>query len=184
MNTANKLTVLRMVLVPVFVIILIIWPEKNNVLALIIFVIASLTDFLDGYVARRFNQTTDFGKFLDPLADKLLVMAAILTFVGWGQMPAWCAMVIIAREFAVSGLRMVAASGGLVIAAAWSGKIKTAVSIIAVCIMLLGSLHEIVLFGNITLNTVCIIVMLIVTVWSGAEYFVKNRHVLAGKGRR
>ena len=181
MNTANKLTVLRVILVPVFVLIMLIWPAKNNIVALIIFIIASLTDYLDGYVARHYNQTTDFGKFLDPLADKLLVMAALLIFVGWGQMPSWCAMIIIAREFAVSGLRMVAASSGLVIAAAWSGKIKTASSLVAICIMLLGSLHGIVLFGSFTLNTLCIIVMLVTTIWSGAEYFIKNKHVLKGK---
>jgi len=177
MNTANKLTVLRMILVPVFVLILLIPARLTmgvRVAALIVFIVASLTDFLDGYIARHYNQVTDFGKFLDPLADKLLIMAALLVFVGWGQMPSWCAMVIIAREFAVSGLRMVAASGGLVIAAAWSGKIKTASSIVAICIMLLTAAEPV--------NTICIAVMVVTTLWSGAEYFIKNRHVLQGKG--
>ena len=183
MNTANKLTVLRMILVPVFVLILLL-PERITqgvrIAALIVFIVASLTDFLDGYIARHYNQVTDLGKFLDPLADKLLVMAALLVFVGWGQMPSWCAMVILAREFAVTGLRLVAASGGLVIAAAWSGKIKTASSIVAICIML-TALHKIRLIGGFTLNDLCIIVMVVTTVWSGTEYFIKNRRVLAGK---
>ena len=177
MNTANKLTILRVILVPVFVLILLL-PERLTLgvrlAALVVFIAACVTDFLDGYIARHYDQVTDFGKFLDPLADKLLVMAALLVFVGWGQMPSWCAMIIIAREFAVSGLRMVAASGGLVIAAAWSGKIKTASTMAAICIMLLTP--------DKIVNIICIAVMLITTVWSGAEYFIKNRHVLKGKG--
>ena len=180
MNTANKLTILRVVLVPVFVLILLLFPAENNIAALIIFIAASLTDFLDGYIARHYNQVTDFGKFLDPLADKLLVTSALLVFTGWGQMPSWCVLVIIAREFAVSGLRMVAASGGLVIAAAWSGKIKTASSLVAICIML-TSLKNVMIAGVLSLNTLCIIVMVAATVISGAEYFVKNAKVLAVK---
>jgi len=142
--------------------------------ALGIFILASITDFVDGYIARRYNQVSDFGKFMDPLADKLLVTAAILLFVQWGQMPSWAAAIIIAREFAVTGLRLVAASKGVVIAAAWSGKIKTAASIVAICVMLLP-MHDFSMRpGFFTLNDIGVIVMLVTTVWSGAEYFIKN----------
>ena len=180
MNTANKLTLFRVVLIAFFVAVLLLFPSENNIAALIIFIVASLTDFLDGYVARHYNQVTDFGKFADALADKLLVTSALLVFVEWGQMPSWVVLVIIAREFAVSGLRMVAASGGLVIAAAWSGKIKTAASLVAICVML-TSLSKIVLVGSITVNTVCVAVMLVTTVLSGVEYFIKNGKVLSVK---
>lgn len=177
MNTANRLTILRMILVPLFVIILLIFHSENNIAALAIFIAASLTDFFDGYIARHYNQVTDLGKFLDPLADKLLVTSAILVFVEWGLMPSWAAIIIIAREFAVTGLRLVAASDGLVIAAAWSGKIKTASSIVAICVMMtsLGGIS----FAGITVNSVCVAVMVVTTVWSGAEYFIKNGRVLA-----
>lgn len=98
----------------------------QNVAALIVFIVASATDFVDGYIARHYNQVSDFGKFLDPLADKLLVISAMLIFIQWGRMPAWVVMLVLTREFAVSGLRMIAAANGNVIAAGWSGKVKTA----------------------------------------------------------
>lgn len=178
MTTANKITILRMFLVPVFIVIAMMEFTGARYVALAIFIIASVTDFIDGYIARHYNQITDFGKFMDPLADKLLVTAAILLFVEWGQMPAWAAMVIIAREFAVTGLRLVAASNGTVIAAAWSGKIKTASSILAICIMLLP-MHDFAMFQDFfTLNDICIVVMVFTTVWSGVEYFIKNGKVL------
>ena len=180
MNTANKLTVLRMILVPVFIATLLLFRSENNIAALIIFAAASLTDFFDGYIARHYNQVTDLGKFLDPLADKLLVTSAILVFVEWGLMPSWTAIIIIAREFAVTGLRLVAASGGLVISAAWSGKIKTASSIVAICVMM-TSLGGILLWSGITVNFVCVAVMVLTTVWSGAEYFIKNGGVLSSR---
>ena len=108
MTTASKITLARVAMIPVFMIVLLL---GHNWAALIIFAIASLTDFVDGYIARHYNQVSDFGKFLDPLADKLLVTAAMLIFVQWGRMPAWAVMIVLAREFAVSGLRMVAATG-------------------------------------------------------------------------
>ncbi|MGN1004413.1 MAG: CDP-diacylglycerol--glycerol-3-phosphate 3-phosphatidyltransferase, partial [Oscillospiraceae bacterium] len=126
MNTANKLTMLRVIMIPVFLLALYLDFPFNKIVALVIFILASITDFIDGYIARHFNQITDFGKFMDPLADKLLVTSAMLWFVEVGQMAAWVLLIVIAREFAVSGLRMVAAPKGVVIAAAWSGKIKTA----------------------------------------------------------
>jgi CDP-diacylglycerol--glycerol-3-phosphate 3-phosphatidyltransferase len=140
--------------------------------ALGLFILASVTDLVDGYVARHYNQITDFGKFMDPLADKLLVTSAMLWFVEVGQMPAWALLIVIAREFAVSGLRMVAAPKGLVIAAAWSGKIKTASTMVCICLMLLPI--------PAVLNLICVAVILVTTIWSGAEYFVKNRKVFDG----
>lgn len=122
MNTANKLTLLRVVMIPVFMAALYVEFPFHMIVALTVFILASVTDFIDGYIARNFNQITDFGKFMDPLADKLLVTSAMLWFVEVGQMSAWVLLIVIAREFAVSGLRMVAAPKGVVIAAGWSGK--------------------------------------------------------------
>lgn len=172
MNTANKLTMLRVIMIPVFLLALYLEFPFNKVVALIIFILASITDFIDGYIARNFNQITDFGKFMDPLADKLLVTSAMLWFVEVGQMAAWALLIVIAREFAVSGLRMVAAPKGIVIAAAWSGKIKTASTMVCICLMLLP-IPEV-------LNTICVLVILITTVWSGIEYFIKNKAVFSG----
>ncbi len=173
MTTANKLTIFRVVLIPVFLILLYVQFSGHVYVALGIFVVACLTDFLDGYIARHYDQITDFGKFMDPLVDKLLVICAMLWFVDMGQMPAWILLVVIAREFAVSGLRMVAAPKGYVIAAAWSGKIKTASSMICICLMLLPIPSW--------LNTVCFIVILVTTVWSGAEYFIRNWRMFIGE---
>ena len=170
MNTANKLTILRVFMIPVFLLVLYLDVPNANYWALAIFVIASLTDTLDGYIARHYNQTTDFGKFMDPLADKCLVTAAMLWFVEIGQMPAWALLVVIIREFGVSGLRMVAADKGRVIAAGWSGKVKTASTMVCICVMLLGIPPW--------LNTVCVAVIVATTLYSGVEYFVKNRDVL------
>ena len=172
MNTANKLTLLRVIMIPVFMIALYWEFPFHKIVALFLFILASVTDFIDGYVARHFDQTTDFGKFMDPLADKLLVISAMLWFVEAGQMAAWVVLIVLAREFAVSGLRMVAAPKGVVIAAAWSGKIKTASTMVCICIMLVP-IPEI-------LNTLCVAVILITTVVSGVEYFIKNKSVFSG----
>ncbi|MGN0968283.1 MAG: CDP-diacylglycerol--glycerol-3-phosphate 3-phosphatidyltransferase [Oscillospiraceae bacterium] len=172
MNTANKLTLLRVLMIPVFLLALYLNFPFNKIVALVIFVLASITDFIDGYIARNFNQVTDFGKFMDPLADKFLVTSAMLWFVEVGQMAAWVLLIVIAREFAVSGLRMVAAPKGVVIAAAWSGKIKTASTMVCICLMLLP-IPEV-------LNTICVLVILVTTVVSGVEYFIKNRSVFSG----
>ncbi len=136
-----------------------------------IFVIASLTDTLDGYIARHYNQTTDFGKFMDPLADKCLVTAAMLWFVEIGQMPGWALLVVIIREFGVSGLRMVAADKGRVIAAGWSGKVKTASTMVCIVLMLLPIAPWV--------NNICVAVIVLATIYSGVEYFMKNLDVLA-----
>lgn len=179
MNTANKLTMLRVVMIPLFLAALCLDFSFHNIVALTIFILASVTDCIDGYVARHYDQITDFGKFMDPLADKLLVISAMLWFVEVGQMPAWALLLVIAREFAVSGLRMLAADRGVVIAAAWSGKIKTASTMVCICIMLLPQLAQLHL-GRVSLNAVCVAVIVVTTLWSGAEYFIKNRSIFSG----
>ena len=173
MTTANKLTILRVVLIPVFLILMLAEFPGHLWLALAVFILASLTDWLDGHIARKYGQVTSFGKFMDPLADKLLVTAALLVFVQWGQIPGWAAFVILAREFGVTGLRLVAASDGTVIAAGMSGKVKTFSTLVCMCLMM-TPLHSLVLIPPaFTLDTLCVIVMLVTTVWSGAEYFLK-----------
>ena len=174
MNLPNRLTLLRIILIPVFMGVLY-WgraagSETAPYLALAIFVIASLTDLLDGKIARARNLVTDFGKFADPLADKMLV-TAMLWFVENGQMPAWVLLIVICREFAVSGLRMIAADKGRVIAAGWSGKVKTASTMGCIVLMFLPI--------PAVLNTVCVGVIAVTTLYSGVEYFAKNKDVIA-----
>ena len=167
MTTASKITLARVALIPVFMALLLL---GYNWIALIVFAVASLTDFVDGYIARHYNQVSDFGKFLDPLADKLLVTAAMLVFVQWNLMPAWAVMIVLAREFAVSGLRMVAATGGKVLAAGWSGKIKTFATMVGLCLMMA--------FPVGWLATTVTIVIVVTTLYSGVEYFVQNWNVI------
>ncbi len=171
-TTATKLTLLRIVLIPVFLLVLYLGFPGANWVALAIFILASLTDTLDGYVARKYNQVSNVGKFLDPLADKVLVAAAMCWFVGNGQMWAWVLAAVLLREFAVSGLRLVAVEQGKVIAAAWSGKVKTASTMVCLCVMLV--------FNVPWLNVLCQIVILATTLYSGVEYFMKNRSVFGG----
>ena len=171
MNTANKLTILRVLMIPAFLLVLYLGVPGANYWALAIFVIASLTDTLDGYIARHYNQTTDFGKFMDPLADKCLVTAAMLWFVEIGQMPGWALLVVIIREFGVSGLRMVAADKGRVIAAGWSWKVKTASTMVCIVLMLLPI--------SPWINSICGAVIVLTTIYSGVEYFMKNLDVLS-----
>ena len=138
MNLANKLTMLRIFLVPIFLIFIAMKGiPYGTIIATLIFIIASLTDQLDGYIARSRNQITTFGKFMDPLADKLLVTSALISLVELGLIPSYAAIIIIAREFAVSGLRTIAASEGKIIAASWWGKIKTVIQIIAIVLLLI-----------------------------------------------
>lgn len=179
MNLPNKLSILRVLMVPVFMAVLLIWPGEAWAMwvGLAIFIIASLTDYADGVIARKYNLVTDFGKFIDPLADKILVVAALLVFVQWGTMPSWAAMVVITREFAVSGLRMIAASNGTVMAAAMSGKIKTASSMVCICAML-TPIGGVSIVGGFTVNWLCTIVIVLTTVISGVEYFAKNIEIL------
>ena len=181
MNLPNKLTMLRIVLAPVFLAVLYWGFPGADYAALAIFIIASLTDLLDGKIARKYGLVTDFGKFADPLADKILVVSAMLWFVEQGRMPAWMLAVVITREFAVSGLRMIAVDNGRVIAAGWSGKIKTASTMICLCIML--AMGELIYFSEEfchSMDVLCITVMVTTTLYSGLEYFIKNRDVLSG----
>lgn len=172
-NLPNKLTILRMILVPVFMALLLC---VNNYAALAVFIIASVTDFLDGRIARKYNLVSTFGKFADPLADKLLVISAMVIFVEWGQMPSWIAMIVIARELAITSLRIIAAANGILMAAGWSGKIKTACTMVGLCIMM-TPLKDVTVF-SISLNTIIVAIILITTVVSGTEYFIKNGKVL------
>ena len=167
MNTANKLTMIRVVLIPVFIVLLYL---GYTIPALAVFIVASVTDFVDGYVARKYHLVTDFGKFMDPLADKLLVMSAMAWFVEVGWMPGWAFFIVLAREFAVTGLRLVAVEQGLVIAAGKSGKVKTASTMVGIILMLAVP-------GDL-LNLICVAVIVITTVYSGIEYFIQNKQVI------
>ena len=171
MNLPNKLTLLRIILIPVFMVVLYWGFPGATWVALAIFIIASLTDMLDGKIARKYNLVTDFGKFADPLADKMLVTAAMLWFVEIGQMPGWALLVVIIREFSVSGLRMVAADKGRVIAAGWSGKVKTASTMVCIVLMFLPI--------AVWINHICVAVIVLTTIYSGVEYFMKNLDILS-----
>lgn len=174
MTLASKITMVRVAFIPMFMVFMDLSGGQSNVwmwLALAVFIIASLTDYVDGQIARRRNQVSDFGKFLDPLADKLLVISAMVMFCQWGMMPAWSLMLVLAREFAVTGLRLIAVGKGKVIAAGWSGKIKTAATMIGLCVWMV--------FPHITwLSWTIIAVIVLTTVYSGIEYFVRNWNCL------
>ena len=185
MNLPNKLTLLRIILIPFFMGVLYWGFPGADYVALLIFIIASLTDLLDGQIARKYNQVTDFGKFMDPLADKCLVVAAMLWFVeghGMLQMPAWALLIVIVREFAVSGLRMQAAASGKVIAAGQSGKIKTASTMVCICLMLIlpefAAISFFANWGGLVFD-VCVWIIVATTVYSGAEYLIVNRKVFS-----
>ena len=176
MNLPNKLTILRMIMVPFFVLFMLvpIGGPANKWIALAIFVVASLTDTLDGYIARRDHLITDFGKFMDPLADKLLVCSALICFVELGDLPAWMVIVIIAREFIISGFRLVASDNGIVIAASKTGKLKTISQMVMVVLVIadLGGIFDV-------LKQIFIWLALILTVVSLIEKKKKNKNVLS-----
>ena len=193
MNLANKLTLIRIFLVPVFLLFI---ATKDipygSFIATFIFILASLTDKLDGYVARSRNQITNFGKFMDPLADKLLVTAALISLVELQVVPGWAAVVIIAREFAVSGLRSIAAAQGRVIAASWWGKIKTVIQIVAIILLLLKvNIHDAKLLKIFVIDnhyvkeffrvapTIMLMVAVVITLISGYDYFKKNKEAVS-----
>lgn len=177
MNLANKLTIIRIFLVPIFLMFIAVQGiPYGKLIATAVFVIAALTDKLDGYIARSRNQITRFGKFMDPLADKLLVTAALVSLVEFQIIPSWVAMVIIAREFAVTGLRSIAAAEGVVIAASWWGKIKTVIQIIAIIFALINLNYANVYFTTAT--KVVMMVAVIVTLLSGIDYFRKNKDAI------
>ncbi|MDR1821368.1 MAG: CDP-diacylglycerol--glycerol-3-phosphate 3-phosphatidyltransferase [Oscillospiraceae bacterium] len=169
MTTANKITLLRAALIPVFLVLLYLNFRGSVYAAAAVFALASVSDFVDGHIARKYNQVTDFGKFMDPLADKALVFSAIIWFVGAGIIPVWVAVAVITREFAVTALRLVAAPKGVVIAAAKSGKVKTAATMIGLIVLFLP------IPGCLQIAVWCVI--LLTTIYSGAEYFIRNRLV-------
>lgn len=170
MTTASKITLVRVFMIPLLMFTLYMSNGGNGVwmrISFAVFVIASLTDFVDGQIARKCNQVSDFGKFLDPLADKLLTIAVMTMFCQWGRFPAWALIIVLTREFAVTGLRLVAVGKGKVIAAAWSGKVKTASTMVGLCAILVFPQNT-VLIGIVTA------VIVVTTVYSGVEYFIKN----------
>ncbi|PIC81336.1 CDP-diacylglycerol--glycerol-3-phosphate 3-phosphatidyltransferase [Sporosarcina sp. P18a] len=188
MNLPNKITLSRVFMIPVFILFLTVdfgWgmirlggvemPVEHLVGAMI-FIIASTTDWLDGYLARKNNLVTNMGKFLDPLADKLLVSAAFILLVEMGTAPAWIVIVIISREFAVTGLRLILAGGGEVVAANQLGKIKTVTQLLAISFLLMHNIFFEAI--GIPFGTIMLYIALVFTVWSGVDYFVKNRKIL------
>ena len=168
-TTANKITVLRIILVPVFMVLLYL---GQTYWALAVYIIACVSDFVDGKIARKYNQITDFGKFMDPLADKMLVLAAMCYFVEDGLIPGWVVAVVLLREFGVSGLRLLAVEQGIVIAAAWSGKIKTGVTMVVLGVLILAGQPW--FPAPDVIAVVCWLLILITTLYSGIEYFAKN----------
>jgi CDP-diacylglycerol---glycerol-3-phosphate 3-phosphatidyltransferase len=188
MNVPNKITISRIFLIPIFMIFLlapfnlgeIVFDEVeipiHHMIAIIIFIIASCTDWVDGYYARKYNLVTNFGKFLDPLADKLLVTAAFVSLVELGLAPAWMIIIIISREFAVTGLRLIAASDGAVLAAGQLGKIKTWIQIIAIITLMLQNVPF--NYIGIPFAEISLWAALIITVISGWDYFMKNKEVV------
>ena len=178
MNTANKLTILRIILIPIFMALLTASGAGFHIAALVVFILASLTDAADGYIARHYNQVTTFGKFMDPLADKMLTTAAFIIFVSVGRMSPWALALILMREFAVSGIRLLAAANSNVIAASMSGKIKTVsqmVAIIAAIILLNPFFEE---NSSNLITEILILISTAATVVSGAEYLIKNKNLL------
>ena len=174
MTLASKITLIRVAFIPLFMYLMELSGGQSGIwmwLSLAVFILASITDYIDGQIARKCNQVSDFGKFLDPLADKLLVIAAMAMFCQWGQMPAWALMIVLSREFAVTGLRLVAVGKGKVIAAGGSGKVKTASTMVGLCVGMAVP-------GVPGLSWLIIGVILVTTIYSGIEYFAQNWNCL------
>lgn len=178
MNTANKITILRILMIPIFMVVLMIDFAYNDLIAALIFVVAAATDGVDGYVARKYNQITDFGKFIDPLADKLLVATALICLVDMGRISAWMAIIIIAREFIVTSLRIVAISKGVVIAAEMTGKIKTVIQIIATVIALVFAEDKF-LIGDWSAGYIAMLIATLFTIYSGVVYLKNNWNLIS-----
>ena len=199
MTTANKITMVRILMIPFFIYFALQADKTSLIIALVLFCLASVTDFLDGYIARKYNQVTDFGKFVDTLADKLLVTAALLIFIEKGIFPAWMVFIVLAREFIITSLRNVAAAKGKVLAASWTGKVKTCVQIAGiiidffVLILISGSLEDMntaiassigviggaagptaVLTSGFGIPNIVAWVVTLVTIYAGVDYMVKN----------
>ena len=175
MNTPNKLTILRMIMIPFFVFFMLAdMGNAGKYTALVLFIAASLTDTLDGYLARKYNQVTNFGKFMDPLADKLLVCSAMIAFIELDLIPAWIVIIIIAREFIISGFRLIAAEKNVVIAAGMSGKIKTTVQMIMCCLLIARLPFAFMRY----VEQIFIYAALVLTVYSLIVYLVQNKDIL------
>ena len=176
MNTPNKLTILRIIMIPIFMVAYMYLPHNlfTNILSAAIFALAFLTDLLDGYLARKYNQVSDFGKIMDPLADKVLVAAAMVLLTQTGVVSAWVTVLVLAREFIVSGVRMAAAAEGNVVAASIWGKAKTMWQFIAITLALLINKSNLVIDAFMLIN-------LVLTVLSGADYIIKNKKYLSMK---
>jgi CDP-diacylglycerol--glycerol-3-phosphate 3-phosphatidyltransferase len=170
MTTASKITLVRVAFIPVFMIFMYLSGGQSGIwlwIGLGVFIIASITDYVDGYIARKYNQVSDFGKFLDPLADKLLTIGAMVMFCEWSIVPAWALMIVLTREFAVTGLRLVAVGKSVVIAAGLSGKVKTASTMVGLCVLMA--------FPYVSwLSWTVTGVIIVTTVYSGIEYFIQN----------
>ncbi len=178
MNTANKITILRVILVPLFMALFMVEKTSCTIVALIVFIVAAISDAVDGYIARNYNQITNFGKFVDPLADKMLTTAAYVILLHYGRMDVWALMIILAREFMVSGVRLIAAADGKVIAASTWGKLKTIsqmVGIIAAILLMLPIFPQ---TAAVIITYILIWISVIFAVISGVDYVVKNRHVI------
>ena len=175
MNLPNKLTILRVIMIPFFLVALLVdGIPAGKWVALAIFIIASFTDMLDGKIARKYNLITNFGKFMDPLADKLLVSAALIALIPLGKIPAWIVIVIISREFIISGFRLIASDNGIVIAASYWGKIKTVTQMVMIVLLIADFSNSII----DVLETVFIYLALALTVISLVDYLIKNKNVL------
>lgn len=173
MNLPNKLTMFRVILIPFFVVFMLVdITSVDKWIALAIFIVASLTDLLDGKIARKYNLVTNFGKFMDPLADKLLVCSALICLVALNRIPAWIVIVIIAREFIISGFRLIASDNGVVIAASYWGKFKTTFQMVMICLMI-ADIEAISILTDIVMWAA-----LILTVISLVDYLVKNKDVM------
>ena len=181
MNTANKLTIMRVILVPFFMAFLMIEKQSCQIAALVIFIIASLTDMIDGKIARKYNQITAFGKFADPLADKVLIVGAMLALMKYDLVSVWAVFIVLFREFVVSGIRLAAVTEGEVIAASMLGKIKTVSQMIAVIIAIVLLAFNILPDYSHLITNICIWISVVLTALSGVDYYIKNASLLKMK---
>ncbi|HHU78602.1 MAG: CDP-diacylglycerol--glycerol-3-phosphate 3-phosphatidyltransferase [Caldicoprobacterales bacterium] len=172
MNLANKITILRILFIPLFVVFLLVPFPYHNYAAALIFIMAAGTDSLDGYIARKRNEVTNFGKFIDPLADKLLVASALVSLVETGKVPSVAAIIIISREFVITGFRLLAVTEGKIIAASWWGKLKTVTQIVAIVALMLDNFPF--RYIGFPFDQIALHLSVIITIVSGADYIYKN----------
>lgn len=177
LTIASKVTIARICLIPVFIVCYYLWGDLwSGAIPAAVFILASMTDWVDGYLARSRNEVTNFGKFMDPIADKLLVMSAFVLLVGDGRMTGVSCIIILAREFIISGFRLIASDRGMVLAAGKLGKIKTTLQIIAIVLLLLNNFPFV--YTGIPMDKIVLAAAVVMTIWSGADYIVKNREIL------